>query len=203
MTVGGWSQLGYLTGAVVSAGLMAWIGSAWLVARAQGAHPIDLGKAEMVVTLAGSPDRAAYAEVLVEAGVAPETMSTLVDPYCLRRHSLRAICRTSVRNTIDEAVALRRIFAREGVTTVIVVTSRYHLARARAVFAIVFAGSGMMVQLVARPGEPLSSDRIRREALSYLPSLVAAVLARSVPVLYEWLVRHQSVCQDPAGPSIG
>lgn len=200
-SAGGWGLLGYVTAALVSAGLLAWLGLSWLVAQTEGVSPDDLGKVDMVVALAGSPDRALYAKALVTQGVAPDSMTTLVDPYCLRLRGVRTVCRTSVRNTIDEAVILRRIFARERVSGVIVVTSRYHLARASAVFATVFAGAGTTIRVVAPPGDRLSAERVGREALSYLPSLIAAALARSMPAAYEWLVRHQQVCPDPADSS--
>lgn len=194
----GWRLLGYGVGLAGAGGLLSWLWLMWLVAHAEGVPPTEVGKADVVVALAGSPDRTVYAQTLVAQGLAPDSMSTLLDPFCLRAQGSRSACATAVRNTIDEAVALRRIFARERFTKVIVVTSRYHLARARGVFDIIFAGGDTTVHVVSPSGERISGPRMRREALSYLPSLFGAVMARMVPAFYEWLVRNQPVCPDPA-----
>jgi hypothetical protein len=66
------------------------------------------------------------------------------------------------------------------------------------VFDIIFAGGDTTVHVVSPSGERISGPRMRREALSYLPSLFGAVMARMVPAFYEWLVRNQPVCPDPA-----
>ena len=193
----GWRLLGYGIGLAGAGGLLSWLWLMWLVAHAEGVPPTEVGKADVVVALAGSPDRTVYAQALVVQGFAPDSMSTLLDPFCLRAQGSRSACATNVRNTIDEAVVLRRIFARERFTKVIVVTSRYHLARARVVFDTIFAGGETAVHVVSPPGDRISGSRIRREALSYLPSLFGAVMARTVPAVYEWLVRNQPVCPDP------
>lgn len=193
----GWRLLGYGVGLAGAGGVvMALLDLARGPCRR--VPPAEVGKVDVVVALAGSPDRTVYAQTLVAQGLAPDRMSTLLDPFCLRAQGSRSACATAVRNTIDEAVALRRIFARERFTKVIVVTSRYHLARARVVFDTIFAGGDTAVHVVSPPGDRISGPRIRREAFSYLPSLFGAVMARTVPAFYEWLVRNQPVCPDPA-----
>jgi len=175
---------------------LSWVGLVQVITRAEGSLPQHLLAADVIVPLAGSQDRIAYAKSLVEQGIASRIMSTLVDPLCLRAQSLGPSCATHVRNTIDEAVALRRIFDHEHFTRVVVVTSPYHLARASAVFDIVFAGSDTAILFVVPPHADTSNKQTRKEVVSYLPSLFAALLARSVPALYEWTVRGQRVCQE-------
>ena len=175
---------------------LSWVGLIQVITHAKGSLPQHLLAADVIVPLAGSQDRMVYAKSLLKQGIAPGLMSTLVDPICLREQGPGRGCATHVRNTIDEAVALRRIFDHEHFTRAIVVTSPYHLARASAVFHIVFAGSDTSVHFVSPPEADANSKQTRREAVSYLPSLFAALLARSVPALYEWTVRGQRVCQE-------
>lgn len=183
-------------GIVALLAALSWVGLMQVITHAEGSLPQHLLAADVIVPLAGSPDRMAYAKSLVKQGIAPGIMSTLVDPLCLREQGPGPGCATHVRNTIDEAVALRRIFDHEHFTRVVVVTSPYHLARASAVFDIVFAGSDTAILFVAPPEADTSSKQTRKEVVSYLPSLFAALLARSVPPLYEWTVRGQRVCQE-------
>ena len=72
-----------------------------------------------------------------------------------------------MQNTIDEATVLCRLFKEERFTHAIVVTSRDHLARATAVFPIIFAGTGTEVHVVASSPAGPPSDRITQEAKSY------------------------------------
>ena len=155
----GWRLLGYGVGLAGAGGVLSWLCLIWLVAHAEGVPPAEVGKVDVVVALAGSPDRTVYAQTLVAQGLAPDRMSTLLDPFCLRAQGSRSACATAVRNTIDEAVALRRIFARERFTKVIVVTSRYHLARARVVFDTIFAGGDTAVHVAGAQSAGLSGSR--------------------------------------------
>lgn len=173
-----------------------WWGLMQVILHPDRQFPQHFLPADVVVPLAGSPDRMAYATSLVEQGIAPGIMSTLVDPLCLREQGPGPSCATHVRNTIDEAVTLRRIFDREGFTRVIVVTSSYHLARAATVFAVVFAGSNTTIHFLAPPETDTRSSLVNREVASYLPSLVAAFTARFVPALYEWTVQRRAIRQD-------
>lgn len=181
--------------------LLSWWGISRVITHAEGSLPSQVAAADLIVALAGNPDRRSYALSLVKQGIAPEFMSTLFDSGCLREGRSGPACVMRVRNTIDEALVLRRIVDRERYTTVIVVTSRYHLARARAIFRVIFAGSATAIHFVATPGNSPTNVQIRREARSYLPSLAGALLARSVPSLYEWALRNQPVCQDLVKPS--
>ena len=191
-----------LIGAVIGGGLAAlaalflWLGLTYVAAHATGSRP-DRLTADVIVPLAGSPDRNAYARMLWSRGVAPAVWSTLVDQRCLRRSGPGPACATGVRHTVDEAVMLRRFFEEEGVTRAIVVTSRYHVARAAAIFAIVFAGTGIDIQFLATPDAGAASRSIVKEAASYLPSLGAAVLARVAPAAYDWSMERLEPSRCP------
>ena len=75
------------------------------------------------------------------------------------------------------------------------------LARAAAIFAIVFAGSNTAIHFLAPPETTTRMSLVNREVASYLPSLVAAVMARSVPALYEWTVQRRAIRQDSRSAS--
>jgi len=184
----------YAAGTVALTAVLVWLGLTYVVTHAEGALPEE-ARADIVVPLAGLPERSAYANVLLERGVAANLGSTLVDRRCLQPGARHIRCATGIRNTIDEAILLKRIFEEEGIAQAIVVTSSYHLARATAVFSVIFSGTGITVRFAAPP-DTLSSGSVSREVKSYLPSLGAAVLARLVPPAYEWVRLISPVCPD-------
>ncbi|HMU56053.1 MAG TPA: ElyC/SanA/YdcF family protein [Nitrospira sp.] len=185
----------YGAGAVAVTAVLAWLGLAYVVTHAEGSLPDEV-RADIVVPLAGTPDRRVYANVLVEQGVAASLGSTLIDMRCLQPGARHIRCATGIRNTIDEAILLKRIFEEESIAHAIIVTSSYHLARATAVFSVIFAGTGIDVRFASPPDVPLSTDSVSREVKSYLPSLGAALLARLVPPAYEWVRLISPVCPD-------
>lgn len=147
--------------------------------------------ADVIVVLAGKPERGRYAALLAERRLAPRLLSTLVDPDCLRKSEGRELCATGVRNTVDEALTMRLVLARERVDRVMVVTSRSHVVRAAVIFTLVFAGTGMDVNVVATPlGAPLGAPSVR-EVLSFFPSLGGAALGRLNPELYGWIMQYR------------
>jgi len=165
-----------------------WLGLRYVVAHTTGSRPDHL-VADIIVPLAGSSERDAYAHTLWSRRIAPALGSTLFDTECLRRRGFDSACATGVRNTVDEAVVLRRLFQEARVARAIVVTSPYHLARATAIFAVMFVGTGIDVHVVATPHASAASHALAKEVKSYLPSLGAAVLARLFPPAYEWSMR--------------
>jgi hypothetical protein len=185
----------YVAGFVFLVASLSWFGLEYIVTHAEGSRQGHVA-ANVIAALAGNPARMTYAHFLVKQGIAPDIMSTLVDPICLREGGPRPACATRVRNTIDEAVVLRRIFDHEGFTRAIVVTSDYHLARATAIFDIIFVGSGIELHFVASPEAQLTQKQVSREVSKYLPSLAGAVLVRFVPALYSWSLWNRPVCQD-------
>lgn len=170
---------------VVLVALLSWWGLRYIVSHAGDSMPEHL-VADIVVPLAQSRDRTAYANMLVRRSRAAHVGSTLFDVGCLERYGPHSACATGVRNTIDEAIVLRRLFEEERLTRAIVVTSPDHVARAAAIFSIIFAGSGINVHFAATPGECPSPVEVAREVKSYIPSVAAAVLARFAPRAYEW-----------------
>jgi len=178
----------YGAGAAASALALTWLWLAYLVSHATGSNPDHL-VADIIVPLEGSPDRHAYADTLWRQRLAPTVGSTMVDRRCLQARGPDPACATGARNTVDEAVVLRRLFQEAHVTRAIVVTSRYHLARATAIFSIIFAGTGIEVHLVATPDASFASHALAKEVRSYVPSLGAAVVARAFPPAYQWSMR--------------
>jgi len=154
--------------------------------------PFDTPRpADVIVVLAGKPERARYAALLAERRMAPRILSTLIDPDCLRERGVRELCATGVRNTVDEALTMRLVLARERVDRVMVVTSRSHVLRTAAVFTLVFFGTGMDVHIVATPlGSPPGVPSAL-EVLKFFPSLGAAMLGRLNPEPYEWIMQYR------------
>jgi uncharacterized SAM-binding protein YcdF (DUF218 family) len=183
-----WAGALYAAGVAALVAALGWVGLRTLVAHATGSRPDHLD-ADIIVPLAGSADRIEYAHTLWSRRVAPALGSTLVDRRCLHRLGPDPRCATGVRNTVDEALVLRRFFEEERVTRAIIVTSRYHLARTRAIFSVIFAGTGIDVHFVATPDSSAVSHAVTKEVRSYLPSLGAAVVARMSPPAYEWSMR--------------
>lgn len=146
--------------------------------------------ADVIVVLAQDIERTRYAEFLVERGFAPRILSTLVDTACLHQGARQALCATNVRNTVDEALIMRRILAREGVGRVLIVTSRDHVVRAAAIFSLVFSCTGIDMNVVATPFGDSPSKPSVREIESFLPSIGGAVLGRFSPELYGWLMQN-------------
>ena len=60
----GWRLLGYGVGLAGAGGVLSWLCLIWLVAHAEGVPPAEVGKVDVVVALAGSPDRTVYAQTL-------------------------------------------------------------------------------------------------------------------------------------------
>ncbi len=158
-----------------------------------GAEP---SPSDVIVPLASKSrlERAAYARSLVERDVAPRVLSTLVDPECVRAGRLPQACASGVRNTVDEALLMRRVFTAEGVRRATIVTSGYHVPRATVIFWIVFLGSQIEVSVVAPPESPPTGKRLIRELWKFLPSVGAAVVGRFSPLLYGWI--NQQIYED-------
>lgn len=147
--------------------------------------------ADVIVPLATNIERDRYAALLVSRGWAPRILSTLVDTACLHERGVRALCATGVRNTVDEALTMRRVLARERVDRVMIVTSRDHVVRTAAIFTLVFFRTGIDVNVIATPLGASPRMPHVREMLSFVPSLGGAVLGRFTPELYEWVMHYR------------
>ena len=164
---GGWVMLTIVVLPFVC--LLGLYGLNWLVFQPQLVtvflqHPLfeQPRSADVIVVLAQDIKRIQHAASLVEQGFAPRTLSTLIDPGCFRESKVRALCATGVRNTVDEALTMRRVLAREGLDRVMIVTS-------------------------ATPLDVSQKVPSAREIRSFFPSLGCAMLGRFSPELYEWL----------------
>jgi uncharacterized SAM-binding protein YcdF (DUF218 family) len=172
----------------------------WSVATLELFHEADattLGdptRADVIVVLAGDADRATYGAFLARQGVAARVVSTLLDPRCVELNRASPACRTGVRNTVDEAHLMRCVLLQQRARDIIIVTSRYHAARAAAVFAIVFAGSGVRWRVVAPPRATTVMDELRLAEMVKIPvSLGLAFVARVAPDLYELALPSQQI----------
>ncbi len=151
--------------------------------------PTAQGRADALVVLAGEEERWSFANILMAEGYAPRAFSTLVDPACLTLGREGIDCATSVRNTVDEAIAMRKILGAAHIKRATVVTSDYHVLRTGAIFSVVFAGSGIALDILGAPSS--RPDKIRlywHELVSLGPSLVGAVVSRISLGLYEELL---------------
>lgn len=171
----------------------------WAVAMFSSLHrsPSDsrlyeIAQADAIVVLAGDDNRLKFSQLLIERGYAPRLISTLFDPGCIQQgHPLEA-CRTGVRNTVDEAVAMRRILEQEHLHRVTIVTSDYHALRSGAVFAVVFAGSNIDVHVMPTAGSTTPHlSQLWHELVRIGPSVLGALFARYAPGTYDFLMQQR------------
>lgn len=157
--------------------------------EASGLGEAVADRLEAVIVLAGAEHRWAFAERMVQQGHAPRILSTLVLPHCVSVGADESACRTGVRNTVDEALVMRRVLKGEHIRRAAVVTSDFHLLRAGAVFSLVFAGSGIHLDMVPASQESRSRfAQLAREMGMLGPSMGGALLGRFLPSLYEPLM---------------
>ena len=179
----------------------------WIVATLELFHEADTSavgepaRADVIVVLSGEADRAAYAAFLARQGAAARVVSTRLDPRCVEVDRRSPACRTGVRNTVDEAHLMRCVLLQQRARDIIIVTSRYHAARAAAVFATVFAGSGVRWRVVAPPRAGTVMEELRLKEIVKIPaSLGRAFVARLAPDLYEWALPSQQIrCRRASG----
>jgi uncharacterized SAM-binding protein YcdF (DUF218 family) len=162
-----------------------------VLVRRAGAGATLPSEADVIVVLHGSPERERFAEELVRRGVAPRILSTLVDPDCVRAGNPPQSCPSRVRNTVDEALLMRRALPSQGIRRLVVVTSNFHRLRAAAVFKLAFAGSGIDVRVVAPPGPSPRWSSVSHELWSFVPSAAAAIVGRFSPSIYESIVQRR------------
>lgn len=147
---------------------------------------------DVFIVLAGDSERAGYARVLLAQDPAARILSTLVDTRCAPLGDPDRACATGVRNTVDEALLMRRTLSQEQVRSATIITSRYHAPRAGGIFRIMFIGSGIQLQVVTPPGVASVPASLRvQEMLKFLPCIGAALLARLTPDLYERLMQFE------------
>ncbi|WP_111511741.1 YdcF family protein [Mycobacterium kyogaense] len=119
------------------------------------ARPDPLAKVDAIVVLGGEHDgREAYGLKLAQQGYAPTVLMS--DPYgprdpvmkrfCRRQADIEVICRPPVPSTTrGEALMTRALAEQRGWRSVIVISWRYHLPRARRIFDVCFASPNRTV----------------------------------------------------------
>jgi uncharacterized SAM-binding protein YcdF (DUF218 family) len=122
-------------------------------------HEDAAGHADAVFVLAGANARLATAKRLMRAGVAPLLVIDVggpigwsrAEPLCRGRQPFRVLCyRAHPYSTRGEAEALRRFARERGWRSVVVVTSTYHVFRARMIVRRCFRGA----RIVGAPASP-------------------------------------------------
>ena len=112
------------------------------------ARPDPLRKADAIVVLGGEHDgREAYGLKLAGQGYAPTVLMSdpygprdpVMKRYCRRQADIEVICRPPVPSTTrGEALMTRALAEQRGWRSVIVISWRYHLPRARRIFDVCF-----------------------------------------------------------------
>ena len=112
------------------------------------ARPDSLAKADAIVVLGGEHDgREAYGLKLAGQGYAPTVLMSdpygprdpVMKRYCRRQADIEVICRPPVPSTTrGEALMTRALAEQRGWRSVIVISWRYHLPRARRIFDVCF-----------------------------------------------------------------
>jgi len=190
-----WKRILFL-GTLLAAGLVS-ASSLLFVADRAATIPAP---SDVIVALAGAPDRGPYAASLVARGFAPVMYSSLVNPACIRAGQSPRRCPSGVRNTVDEALLMCRALPQAGVRRATIVTSQFHLRRTAAVFQIACLGNGMEVEVVAPPESSSSEILLSRERQKLLPSIGAAVLGKLSPGFYLWVT--QPTQREPQSPQL-
>lgn len=113
------------------------------------ARPDPLAKVDAIVVLGGEHDgREAYGLKLAGQGYAPTVLMSdpygprdpVMKRYCRRQADIEVICRPPVPSTTrGEALMTRALAEQRGWRSVIVISWRYHLPRARRIFDVCFA----------------------------------------------------------------
>ena len=119
------------------------------------ARPDPLAKADAIVVLGGEHDgREAYGLKLAGQGYAPTVLMSdpygprdpVMKRYCRRQADIEVICRPPVPSTTrGEALMTRALAEQRGWRSVIVISWRYHLPRARRIFDVCFGAPNRTV----------------------------------------------------------
>jgi uncharacterized SAM-binding protein YcdF (DUF218 family) len=143
-------KLFYVSGAVAAVGLILVGITGWPIYTA--AREDSIRKADAIVVLGGEHDgREQYGLQLLRDGLAPVLMMS--DPYPSSDAAMQRACQTRIENaevlckkpdeltTRGEAILTRQLADERGWKTVIIVTWRFHLPRARSIFEKCFSDS--------------------------------------------------------------
>lgn len=156
-------------------------------------HQDELRKVDAIVVLGGDDDgREQYGLELARAGYADTLVVSNPYPYHkgsdpVRRANMRALCNSSTAElkvvcfqpapatTKGEAMFVSRLAASRGWTSVMVVSWRHHLVRARYIFGQCYSGEVAM-RSVPRPHQKTIPDWAHEFAYQYGALLKAALV---------------------------
>ncbi len=102
------------------------------------------------------------------------------------------LCDTTARSTVENAVAVAAASEELSADELVVVTSDWHVLRARTLVRVALRGSGITVQMAPTPG-PVRVSVLVRE--------LACVVALPVQVLLVLRLRHRRARQGSAPSS--
>lgn len=175
----------------VLAGLLLWfrepllVGMGrWLVLEA------PLREADVIVALGVDRERQEEAVRLLNQGLARRVFFVgsdvrLHDYRCLDVPEDQAVPPPPpAYTTYEEAMATRQVVQERGFKAVLIVTSPYHLRRARWTFERVFSGTGVRVMVAPSPNGAFSIDAWWRSHVGR-----KAVLTEYFGLAYYWLTR--------------
>ncbi len=131
-------------------------------------------KADAIIVLAGTTERLPVGQALIRKGFAPLLVVSLSRPtshqqaaVCQRRQSFRVLCfRARPFETRGEAEAIGRLATRFGWKRIDVVTSQFHIVRARTLIRRCYHGALAMV------GAPQSNRHLPLDVLAESAKLV-------------------------------
>ena len=125
------------------------------------ARPDPLVRADAIVVLSGEHDgREAFGLKLAEQGYAHTVLlsdvygstDSVMKPFCMPRSDIEVICQQPVPSTTrGEALMARKLAETRGWHSIIVVSWRYHLPRARRIFDLCFTSPTRTVVMLDVP----------------------------------------------------
>lgn len=147
-----------------------------------------VGKADLVVALGGDRARQDEAVRLLQHGLAQKILFSGFDIrprdyHCLDVAPERTIPpQAPAHTTADEAVVIRQVVEARNLTSVLIVTSPYHLRRAKLAFERVFVDSGITLMFVPAPSPVFSLETWWQTHIGR-----KLVLTEYLSLIYYWL----------------
>jgi uncharacterized SAM-binding protein YcdF (DUF218 family) len=128
----------------------------------QGLHPVCRARLEAAARIARPGDTVVLSGWSRDGRTEPEAV---VMRAAWRGTAARLVVDPDARTTAENAVNAVDDVRRSGATEVVVVTSRWHAARARAAFALALRGAGVAVRVASPPDPGRLRARLRELAL--------------------------------------
>lgn len=170
-------------------GLLAWFREPLLVGMGRWlVVETPVREADLVVALGGDRARQEEAVRLLQQGLGRWVLFVGSDVrprdyHCLGVPADRAVPSPGpAYTTYEEAVATRKVAEERGVKSILVMTSPYHLRRARLTFERVFRGTGVRVGVVSALDPAFAPERWWRSHIGR-----KVVLVEYLGLVYYWL----------------